>query len=97
MWLFMSLLMRPPICFGFKSRSSPTEACLFWLKMRDSKGLVKHGGAVVQGAFHLLSVICLDLRQDLLDCQAVVATICVRRRRPEHEILMGWLCSSTSR
>ena len=88
--------MRPPTCLAFKSRTPPTKACLFWLKMYESKDLVKHGGAVVQGSFHLLSVMCLDLRQDVVDCQAAVATICVLRRRPVLEVGMVWLHSSTS-
>ena len=64
--------------------------------MHERKELVKHGGAVVQGSFHLLSVMCLDLRQDVVDCQAAVATICVLRRRPVLEVVMFWLHSSTS-
>ena len=89
--------MRPPTCLAFKSRTLPTEACLFWLKMHESKELVKHGGAVVQGSFHLLSVMFIDLRQDVVDCQAAVATTCVLRRRPVLEVVMLWLHSSTSR
>ena len=53
-------------------------------------------GSVVQGSFHLLSVMCLNLRQDVVDCQAAVATICVLRRRPVLEVVMFWLHSSTS-
>ena len=93
----MRSLMSPPTCLTFKSRPLPSEAYLFWLKMRESKELVKYGREVMQGCFHLLHVMCHDLCQGLIDCQAAIATMCVLRRRPLLKVVMVWLHSSTSR
>jgi hypothetical protein len=89
--------MSPPTCLAFKSRTLPTIAYLFWLKMHESKELVKYGWEVMQASFHLLHVMCLDLCQDIIDCQAAFATMCVLRRSPLLKVVMVWLHSSTSR
>ena len=89
--------MSPPTCLEFKSRTLPTEACLFWFKMHESNGLVKNGRVVAQDSFHLQLVIFLDLFQGLIDCQAAIATMCVLRCRPLLKVVMVWLHSSTSR